>query len=119
MRSTISFDRGTVVLVSFAFTDQSQARRRPALVLSVAAYHSGRSEVIVAAITSNTQRALLPGDARLNDWKSAGLVKPSVVTAILRTIQQSRFERALGRVSAADLSAVDAALAPMLNFLLQ
>lgn len=116
MRSTISCDRGTVVLVSFAFTDQRQAKRWPALVLSVAAYRSGRSEVIVAAITSNTQRALLPGHSRLSDWQAAGLVKPSVATAILRTIQQNRFERALGSVSAADLSAIDAALAPMLDF---
>src|SRR5213592_3176123 len=100
MRSTTSFDRGTIVLLSFTFTDQHQAKRRPALILSVPAYHAGRNEVIMAAITSNTHRPLLPGDSRLTEWQAAGLLKPSVVTAILRTIQQGGIRRTLGRASA-------------------
>src|SRR5438552_973639 len=109
MRPTTTFDRGAIVLVSFAFTDQIEAKRRPALVLSVPAYQGGRNEVVVAAITSNTHRPLLPGDSPLMHWQSAGLVKPSVATAILRTVQQSGIKRTLGTVSAVDLSAVDAA----------
>lgn len=96
---------GSLVLVRFVFADERGAKRRPALIVSGAAYHAGRAEVIVAAVTSNVER-LLPGDHRLTDWREAGLPKASVVTGILRTIKANMVERALGRLSEADLRAV-------------
>jgi hypothetical protein len=40
---------------------------------------------VVAAITSNIRRRLF-GDHLIMDWKGAGLLFPSLVTAILRTV---------------------------------
>jgi mRNA interferase MazF len=85
LRTTV-YRRGDVVLVSFVFTDHSGAKVRPALVVSSVAYHRRRQDVIVAAITSNTNRRLL-GDHLIADWEGAGLLFPSMVTGIVRTVK--------------------------------
>jgi mRNA interferase MazF len=95
--------------VRFVFADEQGAKRRPVVVLSTDAYHAGRAEVIVAALTSNVGR-LLPGDHLLQDWKGAGLPKPSVVTGILRTVKGSMIDRRIGRLRAPDLGRVEQAL---------
>ena len=106
MPSMTSYDRGSVVLVSFLFPDQRGAKRRPAVVVSTRAYHQGRQEVIISAVTSNLAR-MLPGDTVLNDWTQGGLLRPSVATGIIRTVKQSALLRNLGSLSTADLRAVD------------
>lgn len=102
---TTSYSRGDVVLVQFVFAEGLGAKRRPAIVLSSPAYHAGRQESIVSAVTSNTDRILF-GDHLIRGWKSAGLLYPSVATGIIRTIKQSAIERKLGSLSAFDLKAV-------------
>lgn len=101
--------RGDVVLVGFVFADESGRKLRPALVVSSAAYHRGRRDVIVAAITSNVDRRLV-GDHPVSEWKTAGLLFPSVVTGVLRTVKREMIERRIGKLPAADQQAIDAAL---------
>jgi len=101
----IGCDSGDVVLVGFVFSDESGRKVRPALVISSAAYHRARQEVIVAAITSNVRRRLF-ADHLLIDWKAAGLLFPSLVTAIVRTVRRTMIDRKLGKVTKADLRAV-------------
>lgn len=106
--------RGDVVLVRFVFADESGAKLRPAVIVSSAAYHRGRHEVIVAAITSNVGRARV-GDFTLVDWEAAGLISPSTVTGILRTIKASMIDRKIGVLSPRDLAACDAELRESLS----
>lgn len=98
--------RGDIVLVGFIFSDESARKLRPAMVLSSPGYTRARREVMVAAISSNVRRRLF-GDHVIEDWKSAGLLFPSLVTGILRTITQGMIERRLGVMSAPDMAAVD------------
>jgi mRNA interferase MazF len=106
MRSTIGSNRGDIVLVDFVFVDGQGSKRRPALVVSSPAYHRSRQEVVVAAITSNVVRQLY-GDHRIVDWQAAGLLFPSTVTGILRTIKRATISRRLGSLSSSDLAAYD------------
>lgn len=106
--------RGDVVLVGFVFSDASGTKVRPALVVSSTAYHRGRHEVIVAGITSNTNRRLF-GDYLVDDWKGAGLLFPSVVTGIIRTVKDTMIERRLGSMLSADMSGVDRQLRRILG----
>jgi mRNA interferase MazF len=99
-----TFRRGEVVLVEFVFSDESGAKRRPALVISTSAYHRARQEVIVAAITRRVDRRLF-GDYLIADWQRAGLLSPSLVTGILRTIKQTMVRRTLGSLTEGDLDA--------------
>lgn len=106
MLRTIEFSRGDVVLVSFMFSEETGAKRRPAVLLTSEAYQRGRQEVIAAAITSNTDRMLV-GDFLIDDWQDAGLLFPSVATGVIRTIKQGMITRVLGRLSHRDMDAVD------------
>lgn len=101
-----AYRRGDVVLVGFVFADESGRKLRPAVVISSPGYHRARHEVIVAAITSNIRRRLF-GDHPITDWKGAGLLFPSVVTGIVRTIARSMIDRRLGAMPKADMDAVD------------
>jgi len=98
--------RGDVVLVGFVFSDDSGKKLRPAVVISTSDYHRGRQEVNVAAITSNVRRRLF-GDHLLADWEGAGLLFPSLVTGIIRTIKRTMIERKLGSLRESDLEAFD------------
>ena len=111
---TTPYERGQVALVRFVFADEQGVKRRPVLVLSTEAYQSGRAEVIVAALTSNVAR-LLPGDLLLERWEEAGLPKPTVVTAILRTIKSAMIERVLGVLDPSDLHVFSSRLRPLLG----
>jgi hypothetical protein len=73
-------------------------------VNSSAGYNRGRQDLIVAAVTSNIRRRLF-GDYMVPDWRGAGLLFPSVVTGILRTIKQTMVERRLGRMADTEMKA--------------
>ena len=109
MPLTTLYDRGDVVLVNFVFSDETGIKRRPAVVLSSEVYHRGRQEAIIAAVTSNVDRVLV-GDHLIVGWREAGLLYPSVVTGIIRTIKQSMIARQLGTIINADLDAVASGL---------
>jgi len=100
------YSRGDVVLVGFVFTDETGIRQRPAVIVSSDAYHSGREEAIIAAITSRTDRVLV-GDHLISHWREAGLLFPSVATGIIRTIKQVMVARKLGTMPEDDLDEVD------------
>jgi mRNA interferase MazF len=104
-----AFERGDVVLVRFVFSDESGAKLRPAVVVSGYRYNKARQEVIVAAITSNVGRRLF-GDRLVEDWRAAGLLLPSLVTGILRTIKRAMIDRRLGSLPKSELAAVGSQL---------
>ena len=97
------------MLVGFVFSDETGRKLRPALVISEAAYTRARQEVVVAAITSNVQRRLF-GDHLIADWKKAGLLFPSLVTGVVRTIKQTMIDRRLGTMPEPDIEAVNRTL---------
>jgi len=54
------------------------------------------------AITSRVRQPLGVGEAMLQDWQTAGLVKPSVLKPLIATIEQSQIVKRMGRLSVAD-----------------
>jgi mRNA interferase MazF len=112
--SNPAYQRGEVVLVNFVFPDEAGIKRRPTLILSTDAYQQGRKEVIVAAITSNIRRVLI-GDHLISDWRGAGLLFPSIVTGIIRTVKQAMIDRRLGALALKDLQAVERNLQKVLG----
>lgn len=100
-----TYHRGDIVLVPFGFTNQSQTKWRPAVVVCGDGYNQG-PDVVIASITSNLQALPHPGDHRLRGWKSAGLLKPSIVQTKLATVEAALIGRRLGHLTAADLQEV-------------
>lgn len=96
------FGFGDIVLVPFPFTDQTAVKRRPAVVISGVAYNREKPDVIVMAVTSQLRPTTSTGEVWLQDWSETGLLKPSVVKAVIATLEQRLVIRALGRLTARD-----------------
>jgi len=95
----MTFEFGDVVAVSFPFTNQSSAKRRPAVVVSGASYNRVRPDVILAAITSKLDRAATVGDIVVVDWNAAGLRKPSAVKLIVVLLPRTYWSKNSARSS--------------------
>lgn len=84
-------------------------------MLSSAAYHAARPDLIVGLVTSRSVD-LGPTDYALEDWSNAGLRVPSVFRSFLVTLPPSARPTRVGRLSVRDWSEVRAcvktALAP-------
>ena len=93
---------GAVVLVPFPFTDQSASKQRPAVVVSSAAYHRARPDLIVMAITSQVRLSATFGDVVIDDWRAAGLLKPSAIKPVITTVDQNLVRKSLGTLSSSD-----------------
>lgn len=110
---TLAF--GDVVLVPFPFTDQSSAKRRPAVVISNPAYVAGGPDVILMPVTSQLRGEARPGDVVVTDWESAGLLKPSAVKPVVATLERSLVLRRLGSLQEQDREALRRRLAELIG----
>jgi len=97
----MAYHFGDVVLVPFPFTDQSAAKQRPGVIVSNAAYHQARRDVVLMAITSQLRGAAF-GDILVQDWQAAKLLKPSAIKPILATLEQGLVIKGLGKLSQRD-----------------
>ncbi|MCL4471743.1 MAG: type II toxin-antitoxin system PemK/MazF family toxin [Sulfuricella sp.] len=109
------FEFGDVVLVPFPFTDQSAAKKRPAVVISSDAYHQGRPDLIIMAITSQVKPAQTVGEAIVQDWQGAGLLKPSAIKPVITTIERGLIINKLGQLKEDDRAALRRAIGQILG----
>ena len=94
---------GEIFICQFPFTSGTASKIRPALIL-----FDLQQDAIICRITSVSRTG--PLDITLNDWQTAGLLKPSVARLDrLVTAEKTIFLRRLGFLSSADLDAVRAA----------
>jgi mRNA interferase MazF len=111
----ITYSFGDVVLVPFPFTDQTSSKKRPAVVVSSAAYHAAHMNLIVMALTSQVSLPPRFGEVKLVDWQGAGLLSPSLVKPVLTTIDKKLVIRKLGKLKNNDRDAVDQVLRAVLT----
>lgn len=106
---------GEVVLVPFPFTDQSGAKKRPAVIVSSSGYHAGRRDLVIMAITGQVRQPLGFAEALVADWQAAGLIKQSVLKPVFTTIEQGLVLRSLGRLSDTDLRSLRVVVAQVFD----
>ena len=106
---------GDIVLVPFPFTDQSTTKKRPALIVSSNPYNRQRPDIIIMAVTSQMHSVVYFGDVNIENWKQAGLLKPSVIKPIFTTIEKGLVMRKFGRLDDKDLSSLQEALKTILG----
>jgi len=99
------YKRGDIVLVDFGFSEGIGSKKRPTLIISSDDYHKSRQEVIIVAITGNIRREYF-GDTKIDKWKEAGLICPSMVTGIIRTIKDNMIIHKLGTLLQEDFQKV-------------
>ena len=93
------YKRGDIVIVPFPFTDFSTLKQRPALVISSNAFNRSREDVILVALTSQTDSATKGGNYHIKgaEQKSSGLLKEGVVlVGKIVTIDQRLIRSTLG-----------------------
>jgi mRNA interferase MazF len=105
---------GDVILVPFKFADEEQAKRRPAVIVSVAEYHASRSDAVMVALTTQKGRHYF-GDCPIVDWKAAGLPQESTAKGVVRTIERALITHRLGSLTTADLERVRDSLRAILG----
>lgn len=62
--------------VPFPFTDRTASKKRPAVVVSSDAYNRERLDLILIAVTTQTNPASAFGEMTIIDWQAAGLFRP-------------------------------------------
>ncbi len=115
MPSDGAFAFGDVVLVPFPFTDQTATKRRPAAVISAQAYNERHPDIVLMPITSQLRADARPGDAVIERWQAAGLLKPSAIKPVIATLEQALVIRRLGKLAEGDRESLDTALRAILG----
>ncbi len=107
-----SYSRHTVVLVRYPFSDLSNSKVRPAVVVGashlVGASHPSQ-DLLITPLTSKTG-SLLPGEFVLTQWAAAGLNVTTAVKRGLYTVHGSLVIKALGKLGNADVSQLEESL---------
>ncbi len=90
-----SYSKPEIVLVGYPFSDLTNAKIRPAVVVNAA--HQSQ-DLFVVALTSKTS-GLLAGEFVLAEWKAAGCL--NVETAVKRgiyTIKETLVKKRVGKL---------------------
>jgi len=106
-----SYNAGDVVLVFFPFADGATTKKRPALVVSPAAYAERYGDVVVIAITSAPQP---PSEPQIEGWRAAGLIKESWLKPAIASIAAPRIIKKLGTLSEGDRGGARAVVAALI-----
>ncbi|GAB4530770.1 MAG: type II toxin-antitoxin system PemK/MazF family toxin [Pleurocapsa sp.] len=93
---------GDILLVPFPFTNQTSVKKRPTVVISSDKYNFQKSDLIIMAITSQFSSSLNFGEMEISDFKSAGLLKSSIVKPVIATIEKSLVIRKSGNLNNSD-----------------
>jgi mRNA interferase MazF len=89
-----------VIIVLFPFTERSNTKRRPTLVLSNTLFNEG-GHTILAMITSKAHRPW-PGDTAIEELEPAGLNTPCIIRLKLFTLDNRLIIKKIGRLSPID-----------------
>ena len=103
------FERHSLVLVPFPFTDRATQKRRPAVMLSSPDFQRASGHVLLAMVTSAKQAAW-PLDWRIQHHQDAGLTQPCLVRFKVFTLDERLILKTLGDLAPPDRDGVAAQL---------
>ena len=106
-------ERYETIVVPFPFSDIPILKRRPAVVLSGAAFNDANQSTVVAMITT-AKATSWPSDVVLKDLLCANLPQPCLVRWRLATIPNALILRKLGALAVIDRLACEREFANIL-----
>lgn len=116
MKFTMTYSFGDVVLVDFPFSSNVGIKKRPAVVVSSETFNKSKEDLILLAITSQIDNLTL-GEALVNNWQEAGLLKPSAFKSVVFTVEKQYVYKTLGKLSAYDKNILVDCLKQILSLL--
>ncbi len=73
-------------------------------------YNESSLDIVILAVTSKVGKSLGIGEWLVQDWKAAGLLKPSAIKSALSTIEQALVLKKLGALSPKDMESLKESL---------
>lgn len=110
----MTFKAFDVVAVPFPFTDRDATKRRPALVISNERFNQRHDQLVLAMITTATDKAW-PSDVSLTNWQEAGLTVSCHFRLKLFTLDQNLVVKTIGHLSPKDVKSVQAVLTKFID----
>jgi mRNA interferase MazF len=101
-----NFSKYEVVLVRYPFSDLSNSKVRPAIIVGT---QKDSKDLFIVPLTSKIS-SLVSGEFPLSDWRGSGLNVPTVVKRGLYTIESGLVLKILGRLSPNDATQLDGSL---------
>ena len=98
--------KNNVILVRYLFSDLSDSKVRPAIVINTK--HPSQ-DILIVPLTSKTN-SLLPGEFILVDWEAAGLNVPSAVKRGMYTVQQNFVIKIIAQLQQVDTEKLEDSL---------
>lgn len=100
MSSGTNIRQRDIVLVPFPFSDLSQSKKRPAVIISNKEYNSKNEDIVCCAVTSNLQNCSDSVEIGKSDLESGHLDLKSIVKpAKLFTLKRSAIIRNIARLN--------------------
>ena len=100
MTNGITVNQRDIVLIPFPYSNMTQQKRRPVIVLSDSEYNSNNSDIICCAITSNPRNYAHSIDITNADLESGTLVQDSKVKPNkVFTLEQNRIIKPLCKLN--------------------
>ncbi len=102
-----SLNKFDVIVVKFPFASSLKYKARPAVLISSKEYNlNSRNTSIIMAISSQIE-AKLDLEPIIQEWQTAGLLKPSILKASIATIENDFIVTKLGTLSEHDQIMLD------------
>lgn len=110
-----TYDSFDVVLVPFPFIDQSDTKKRPALVLSSSDHFNVKIGASALAMITTSSHNPWPLDIHILDLEAAGLPAPSIIRMKLFTLDHRLIIKKLGTLDKTDQQSVAKSLKRLFN----
>jgi mRNA interferase MazF len=101
-----SYSKHDIVLVRYPFSDLSNSKVRPAVVVNAA--HSSQ-DILIMPLTSKV-RSLLEGEFVLSEWSLAGLNVSTAIKRGLYTVHESLVIKVIGKLADVDAEQLEQSL---------
>jgi mRNA interferase MazF len=101
-----SYSKHDIVLVRYPFSDLSNSKVRPAVVVS--SPHVSH-DILVTPLTSKIE-SLLEGEFALSEWSAAGLNVATAVKRVVYTVHEKLVIKVIGKLADVDVKRLNLSL---------
>jgi mRNA interferase MazF len=108
----LSYSKHDIILVRYPFSDLSNSKVRPAVVIS--APHPSQ-DILITPLTSKVG-SLIEGEFALSEWSAAGLNVSTAVKRGVYTVHESLVIKVIGKLAEVDAERLEQSLKGWLGF---
>lgn len=115
MRIIVIYKQFDIVTVPFPFTDSSDSKKRPAIIISSAEKFNSESRHSIMAMITSARNESWPCDISISNLTQAGLPKPSIIRMKFFTLDHRFILNVLGSLDLKDRNNVKKVLKNILE----